>query len=132
MRSGLLYFKNLCHSGVWFAAVGLLAAAVHLAVFHRLHQSFRPEWANLMGFLVAFGVSFTGHRCLSFKGSTTPVHQSLWRFFLIALAGLATNELSFMFLLYTLGWAVWPALLLAIALAAAQTFILSRCWAFRR
>jgi putative flippase GtrA len=48
------------------------------------------------------------------------------------LSGFATNTLSFMALVYVFQWAVWPALIVAMLLAAAQTFVLSRWWAFRR
>jgi putative flippase GtrA len=118
--------------GFWFGSVGLVAAVVHLLIFEGLRHVIRPELANLGGFLVAFSVSFVGHRRLSFKGTQTPVHQSLIRFWVTAIAGFLVNELSFMFLLHSLAWAVWPALVVSLVLAAGQTFVLSRWWAFRR
>jgi len=119
-------------SALWFGSVGLLAALVHLFVFEALRHVLRPELANLGGFLVAFGVSFTGHRRLSFKDAGTSVQQSLVRFLVTAIAGFFANELCFMFLLYRLDWPVWPALVVALGVAAGQTFVLSRWWAFRR
>ena len=91
-----------------------------------------PELANATGFCVAFLVSFFGHRLLSFQDTTTPLLQSLRRFGVTAVAGFICNELVFMLMLRGFGWADMPALLLALVLAAGQTFLLSRFWAFAR
>jgi len=120
------------HSGMWFGLVGASAAAVHLLVFEATRHAIAPEWANLVGFLVAFGVSFAGHRWLSFKGTRTGLQQSLLRFAVTAVAGFATNELFFVLALRVVGWPVWPSLVLALLLASGQTFLLGRWWAFRR
>ena len=119
-------------AGFWFGSVGLVAALVHLLVFEALRHVFRPELANFGGFVVAFGVSFVGHRQLSFTDAQTSVQQSLVRFMVTAIAGFVTNELCFMALIHNLRWADWPALIAALVLAAGQTFVLSRWWAFRR
>ena len=119
-------------AGFWFGSVGLVAALVHLLVFEALRHLVRPEVANLGGFLVAFGVSFTGHRRLSFKDAQTSLQQSLVRFLVTAIAGFFANELCFIFLLHRLDWSAWSALIVALVVAAGQTFILSRWWAFRR
>ena len=119
-------------SGLWFGSVGAVAALVHMAVFEVLRHFFSPECANLGGFVIAFAVSYAGHRRLSFKDATTSTSQSLFRFAATSLSGFATNALSFMALVYVFQWAVWPALIVAMLLAAAQTFVLSRWWAFRR
>lgn len=119
-------------SGFWFGSVGSVAALVHLLVFEVLRRVISPELANLAGFIVAFAVSFAGHRRLSFKDARTSTQQSLVRFAITALLGFAANETCFMLLVYTCHWPVWPALVLAILVAAGQTFVLSRWWAFRR
>ena len=84
------------------------------------------------GFVVAFGVSFAGHRWLSFQDAGTSLWQSLRRFAVTALAGFAANEVIFVGLLRGLGLPSFLALFLALVLASAQTFVLSRLWAFRR
>jgi len=119
-------------SGLWFGVVGASAAAVHLLVFELTRHAVLPELANLAGFLVAFGVSFVGHRWLSFKGTSTGLQQSLWRFAVTAVSGFVTNELFFVLALRVAGWPQWPSLVLALLLAAGQTFMLGRWWAFRR
>ncbi len=119
----------------WFLATGASAALTHIAVFAWLQQvqpELWPEAANALGFAIAFGVSFGGHRWLSFKGTSTPMRQSLRRFGVTALAGLACNELVFMLLTRHYGWWGLWALGVALGVASAQTFVLSRFWAFQR
>ena len=88
--------------------------------------------ANASGFAVAFLVSFGGHRLLSFRGTGTTLAQSFQRFLLTALAGFAANAAAFVLLLRVAGWPALAALLVGLVVAAAQTFLLSRFWAFRR
>ncbi len=119
-------------TGLWFVLVGAGAAFTHLAVFTLAEPHLWPEMANAVGFVVAFGVSFAGHRWLSFQDAGTSLWQSFRRFSVTALAGFAANELIFVVLLRGLGLPSFLALFLALVLASAQTFVLSRLWAFRR
>ncbi len=118
--------------GLWFLLVGASAALTHVLVFALTKDLMLPELANAVGFGVAFFVSFFGHRWLSFQDTKTTLLQSLRRFSVTAVAGFMCNELVFMLLLRVFGWADMPALLLALVLAAGQTFVLSRFWAFAR
>jgi len=120
------------HSAIWFLAVGTAAALTHMGVFALTQQLMWPELANALGFVIAFFVSFGGHRWLSFKDASTSVATSLQRFAVTALAGFACNEIVFVLLLRGLGWPPLMALAVALVLAAGQTFALSRFWAFRR
>ena len=115
--------------------VGASAAATHMAVFTVvliLIPTLWPEIANVMGFLVAFFVSFVGHRRLSFQDSGTSVMQSFVRFAATAVAGFATNETVFIVLFRVLVLPTWVALISGIVVSAVQTFVLSRFWAFKR
>ena len=125
---------NWARSGVWFVLVGGVAALTHLAVFVWLSQvsALWPEVSNALGFGVAFVVSFVGHRWLSFADAGTGLLQSLWRFGATALAGFACNEAVFVLLHRLVGWPGLPALIAALIVAALQTFVLGRFWAFRR
>lgn len=118
--------------GVWFLVVGASAALTHVLVFALTKDLMLPELANALGFAVAFCVSFVGHRWLSFQDTTTTLLQSLRRFAVTAVAGFVCNELVFMLMLRGFGWSDMSALLLALVLAAGQTFVLSRFWAFAR
>jgi putative flippase GtrA len=119
-------------TGFWFLVVGGTAAAVHMAVFMLSSAYMWPEIANAAGFGVAFVVSFAGHRFLSFSDADTSLWQSFRRFAATALAGFAANELMFIALLRGLDLPDWLALFFALVFASAQTFLLSRFWAFRR
>ena len=119
-------------SGIWFIVVGAAAALTHLSVFTLTRHAVWPELANALGFCVAFAVSFAGHRLLSFRDASTTLASSLRRFVVTALAGFACNELVFVVLYRALDWPSLAALVLALVLAAGQTFLLSRYWAFRR
>lgn len=119
-------------STFWFLAVGGSAALTHMAVFALAQQVMWPELANALGFVIAFFVSFAGHRLLSFKDTGTSIATSFRRFVVTALAGFACNELVFVLLLRGLGCPPLLALFAALVFAAGQTFALSRFWAFRR
>ena len=119
-------------TGFWFLVVGAAAAAVHMAVFLLTSPFLWPEVANAAGFCVAFVVSFLGHRRLSFQDADTSWWQSLRRFAVTALAGFVANEVMFVALLRGLQMPDWLALFFALIFASAQTFLLSRFWAFRR
>jgi putative flippase GtrA len=116
----------------WFLLVGTSAALTHMAVFAWVSPFILPELANAVGFCVAFVMSFIGHRRLSFQDADTTLWQSLRRFGATALAGFVSNELMFMLLLRMFGWPNLWALFVALVFASAQTFVLSRFWAFRR
>jgi putative flippase GtrA len=118
-------------SSFWFLAVGGTAALTHMGVFALMQHQMWPEAANALGFGVAFGVSFAGHRLLSFKDAGTSLGTSLRRFAVTALAGFATNEAVFVLLLRVLKMPSLLALFAALVLAAGQTFLFSRFWAFR-
>jgi putative flippase GtrA len=120
-------------SAFWFIVVGGCAALTHLGVYTVCINifDFIKEAANACGFVVAFFVSFAGHRYLSFKDFKAPAKRSLWRFLCTALLGFFTNEALFTILWRVLGVNSWLALFIAIFCAAACTFVLSRVWAFQ-
>lgn len=109
-----------------------MAALTHMGVFALTQHQMLPELANALGFVIAFFVSFAGHRLLSFKDAGTSLRTSLARFAVTALAGFASNELIFSLLLRTVGMPALLALFAALVFAAGQTFVFSRFWAFRR
>ena len=122
-------------SGFWFFGVAAAAGLTHLAVFFgivRFFPSVLPEIANFLAFCVAFSVSFAGHRNLSFSDTTSSVEQSLRRFIGVSVAGFVCNEIVFSLLIRQLDWPYWLALPAGFAVAGAQTYLLSRYWAFHR
>lgn len=124
--------KKLSHQLGWFIAVGATAAAVHWLVVVLLVSPnyLTPLVANVAGWLVAFGVSFTGHYQLTFRHQRQGVRQAISRFFLLSAGGFTINEASYAWLLHqtTLPYDLLLAMIL-IAVAV-LTFIASRLWAF--
>lgn len=110
-----------------FALVGSVATLVHMAVAALLLQ--RWGWpahgANLGAFLVAFVVSYLGHRHITFARAGSP-----WRFLLVALAGFGLNNLLLTGLL-ACGVPALYALLVATALVPVFSYLLSSGWVFR-
>ena len=132
LDAGLPIWVRL-QSLVIFAAVGVAAAVVHLAVVWALvsQWSIPALLANPAGFFVAFWVSFFGHRHGSFKADEPhPIRRALPRFALVAVIGFVVNELLYAALL---AWTPLPytvALFIVIAIVAVATYLSSRFWAF--
>ncbi|MBI3771729.1 MAG: GtrA family protein [Gammaproteobacteria bacterium] len=115
-----------------FGAVGFAALLVHwcLATF-LIWRGMQPLLGNFLGFIVAFGVSYLGHRHLTFATSEARHSKALPRFVIVAVTGFCVNQAMFYLLLrYTsIHYAV--SLLLVLGAVAAMTFVLSKAWAFR-
>lgn len=119
----------------WFGVVGVSAALTHagvLAAVLWLLPALPAPWANAAGFGVAFGVSYVGHRFLTFPGSQRQTRESLPLFALTSGLGFATNALVFGLLHSAWGVNLWAAWLVATGAAAVQTFALGKWWAFKR
>jgi len=130
--AGLTIWSCL-QSLVIFAAVGVAAAAVHLAVVWAMvsQWSIPALMANPVGFFVAFWVSFFGHRHGSFKADEPhPMRRALPRFALVAVAGFIANELLYAALLTWTSLHYTVALFIVIAVVAVATYLSSRFWAF--
>lgn len=117
-----------------FGLVGLAAAATHyiVAVFLESLTVANPAIANLLGFIVAFPVSYLGHRYLSFKDTEEAHSRTLPRFFLIALSAFVMNQCMLLATLQLTTIPFWLALAAVLTIVAAATFLLSRFWVFRR
>lgn len=128
-----LIIKKLASQIGWFVIVGCAAAATHwiVAVACVSLANIQPLIANVVGWLIAFIVSFSGHYRLTFRQQNAPLIRAALRFFWVSALGFAINEVSYAVLLkYT---AIRYDILLALILIgiAVITFILGRFWAFR-
>ena len=117
----------------WFGIVGVSALIVHFVVVSCLLTPLGvpPLWANVAAFLIAFQVSYHGHRRLTFGATVVPHRQSLPRFFGVACLSFAVNESLYGVLLHHTGLDYRIALLIVLFTVAALTFVLSKLWAFR-
>lgn len=117
----------------WFMVVGGAAAATHLGVVMGLVETtgMAPLLANVLGWAVAFGVSFGGHYRLTFSGSGAALGPAARRFGLISFSGFVLNQAAYALALRLSRQNY--ALLLAVVLVgvAVLTYVFSRWWAFR-
>ncbi|HQO29753.1 MAG TPA: GtrA family protein [Accumulibacter sp.] len=116
-----------------FIAVGCAAALTHwlIAVACVVHWQQPPLIANVIGWLLAFIVSFTGHYLLTFRRQSDSLLRAGRRFFVVSSAGFAINELSYAYLLHATPIAYDLLLAMILLAVAVLTFLLSRYWAFR-
>lgn len=124
--------KKLSRQLSWFVVVGVLASFVHWLVVVALVSlaAWAPLVANVAGWLVAFGFSFTGHYQLTFRSQHSGVRNSLPRFFLISAFGFLINETSYAFLLQNTDLPYELLLGFILIGVAVLTFVFSRLWAF--
>jgi putative flippase GtrA len=117
-----------------FVAVGCTAAAVHFGIVVLLVESriATPLAANVVGWLVAFVVSFAGQHRLTFADRSAPVLQAARRFFAISAAGFAVNEAAYGLLLHVSAIRYDLALAIVLVAVAVMTYVLSSRWAFLR
>lgn len=118
----------------WFVLVGTAAAAVHWSVVVMLvaHAGWRPLLANVLGWLIAFGVSFSGHYRWTFRDHGVPLWRSAMRFFAVSASGFAINETAYALLLHWSGLRYDLVLAVVLVAVAGGTYLLSRHWAFNR
>jgi putative flippase GtrA len=115
-----------------FVLVGTLAALTHLGVVYLCVQfgHLAPLAANLIGWLVAFCVSFSGHFFVTFAQFSASIGQAARRFFLVSLLGFGINEIAYAL---ALSWSKQHYLIILVVVlvfVAALTYVLSLRWAF--
>ncbi len=116
---------------VAFGFVGASAFLVHFGVVASIVPlGVPPLAANVVGFLVAFTVSFAGHGRWSFPAEGRPVRPALRRFAVVAVSGFVVNESVYALLLRFTRLDYRFALLLVLAGVAVLTWLAGRYWAF--
>lgn len=122
-----------------FGAVGGAATLTHVGSFSLGIELFgmRPLVSNLAAFCMAFGVSFAGHFCWTFRDQTKVRRQgsrlpweALFRFLAVAVAGLALNSLAVFLVVNKFNLPYGYACVLMLTVVPFCTFMLSKFWAF--
>jgi putative flippase GtrA len=124
---------KLKHRLLYFAGIGCTAAGVHLfIVFNLVHfLHIHALIANVFGFLIAFNISFVGHKHLTFSQLDDQKILRFPHFFLVASTGGIINEtLYFLLLRYTTLNYLF-ALILVLGCVSIYSFTVSRFWACR-
>ncbi|MGH8353469.1 MAG: GtrA family protein [Pseudomonas sp.] len=116
----------------WFAVVGLSALMAHflLVALLLVPLGVPPLVANVLAFLLAFQVSYWGHRLKTFDAGHLPHGQTLPRFFAVASLSFLLNEVLYFLLLRFTPLDYRIALLMVLFTVALVTFALSRAWVF--
>jgi len=123
--------RDLHHQIARFGLVGGAATATHfLVALTLIALAVHPLWANAWAFVVAFQISFFGHRGFTFRNRKMPLGISARRFVVTALVGFALSELLLAALLHWSEISNTFALVIALATVAVFTFIMGRYWAF--
>lgn len=117
---------------ICFALVGCTAMLVHflLVALLLVPAGMAPLLANVLGFLLAFQVSYWGHSRYTFRVGAAAHGKAMARFFAVACLSFALNELLYFLLLRYTALDYRSALLVVLALVAALTFALGKLWAF--
>ncbi|HAA46080.1 MAG: GtrA-like protein [Halomonas sp. 54_146] len=111
-----------------FGGVGVIATLVHLsvaAVAFIVWPTISPFLANLMAFIVAFQISFWGHRRFTFRKD-----GRAYRFFLLALGGFALNNGVLAALLIASSVDGIFAIVIATFTVPLLMYVAARFWAF--
>lgn len=115
-----------------FGIVGFSAMGVHLLCLALLVRfALHPLLANVIAFLVAFQVSYWGHKSWTFEAHEGSHAVAMQRFFVVAVSSFCLNELLYCGLLRFTALHYLLAQFIVLLLVAVLTFILSRLWAFR-
>ena len=114
---------------LFFSGIGASAALAHLLSVLNLvsHFSIEPLLANV----IAFNISYLGHKYLTFSQLENQKQLSLPHFFLVAFSAGVLNELLYYLLLNYTTIHYLLALVVVLGLVATYSFFLSRFWACR-
>lgn len=133
MKELIKKYSPLIYQLMRFGIVGVSAAAVHFSVVVFLVQVGlvkQPLVANVFGFMLAFQVSYSGHRFWTFRG-TTVTHKTAWaKLLLVSASGFCANEGLFYLFLTVAGLPYPLALFIVLAIMPIITFTLSKFWVF--
>lgn len=115
-----------------FVVVGVIATAVHTAVFTLGLEAahIEPVTANAIAFTVAVLLGFALNRRWTFA-LHGGAEARLWRYVVVALIGLAVNSALMFTVTHVMRWSPYVGLVLALIIVPPLTFVLNQHWVFR-
>lgn len=128
LLSSVPFIKQIFRFGI----VGLSAAIIHFSTVVYLVQTltFDPLLANIFGFILAFQMSYWGHRLWTFNATETLHRAALPKLLFIQIICLIANEfLFYIFLMLNIPYPI--ALFFVLAILPVFTFASSKLWVFR-
>lgn len=117
-----------------FGSVGSIAALTHYLIVMLLIQpqyNISLKYANLIAFLLAFWVSYFGHRIFTFQATHLQHKETLSKFIIVAGLGFAFNELTLLISHYYTSISISVLVILSIVITSIFTFLLNRYFAFQ-
>jgi len=131
MRTTSLIQSLLNQQAFRFICVGIAAAFTQFIIVILITEltPIHPLTSNIIGFLVAFHVSYTGHHYWTFQRKQAS-NQSFFKFFLTAIFSFLLNQGLFALLLLT-SLPYQLSLLIVLCIVPPLTFLLSKYWAFK-
>lgn len=122
------FFLQVCRFGI----VGLTAAAIQFCVVIFLVEKFslEPLLANIFGFILAFQMSYWGHRLWTFNDTITLHREALPKLLFVQILNFSANE-SLFYIFLTLHLPYPIALLCVLTILPIFTFVSSKFWVFR-
>lgn len=133
MKTLLTRHHFLIRQLIRFGIVGVCAASTHFLslVFFVEMGKLKPLVANIIAFMIAFQVSYWGHRRWTFRGTTTTHRVALQRLFIVCGSGFIANEGLYYIFLEILHLPYQLALVIVLAILPIVNFILGKLWVFR-
>lgn len=115
-----------------FGIVGVIAAAIHFSTVVMLVQGWdmAPLVANIIGFMVAFQMSYWGHRLWTFNDTESLHRVAVSRLLVVQVLNFAANEILF-YIFLSLNLPYQLALIIVLTVLPVFTFISSKMWVFR-
>jgi putative flippase GtrA len=127
--SATMQFARFGIVGAHAAGVNFIALMVLVEFFH-----FSPLVANIFAFLIAFQVSYWGHRRFTFRSvkhqTRQPMRKTALRYFVVASLSFLLNEGFFALFLNYFHMYYLIAMILTLVFVPPITFVLSKVWAF--
>ena len=114
-----------------FGLVGLSGYVVNLVVYAAL-LGIGAHKAALVSFIVSAANNYWWNRHWTLSGQKGHFAQQGLRFFVVALAALAVNQLWLLVFLDWLGWGKIVSQAIAIVLVMPLNFLGNKLWSFRR
>lgn len=116
-----------------FGVIGVLAALVHFSVVVVLVElkAFQPLIANIFAFMIAFQVSYLGHRYWTFRGTTTEHRVAFPKLLFVNSLGFLANESLFFLFMNYLHLPYQLALVIVLTIIPMITFVINKFWVFQ-
>ncbi len=114
-----------------FGMIGVAATLTHLVSALVLNEVLGVSviWSNFTAFLIAWPISYMGNFFWTFETSATHL-KSMPRFVITSLTGLSVSQLIVWFVAGVMGQGLRIALVPALIIVPALSFLMSRYWVF--